>query len=280
MRVAHDRQQRVQEQRDQRRHGADAPEQRRSGTRAARATGWSGSRRPSRGSAARHGAHLRRQRRRAARRSATAAASDTSDQHEVLARQAPEVGSEQRAEQGARRGHALPRGSPARARASSRTAPPPAANDLPSISAAAFRRIIRRASMRPSSPASACQAAGKRCGSVQPVEQHRVVAREEAAVVLEHAQLVALDLRVGRVDVHHVDLPRRERLVGEAVVEARRRRERQAVGRLQPRPAVGAADELLRQAEAQARMPREVGERPDAERPRAAPRASPARRCC
>ena len=69
------------------------------------------------------------------------------------------------------------------------------------------------------------------------------------------------DLRVGRVDVHHFDLPRGDRLVGEAMIEARRRRVRQAIRRLQPRPAVGAADEFLRQPELQLRMAREIAQR-------------------
>ncbi len=50
-------------------------------------------------------------------------------------------------------------------------------------------------------------------------QQHRFVAREERAVVLEHPQAKAPDLGVGRVDVDHVDLAGRDRVVGEAVVE-------------------------------------------------------------
>ena len=56
---------------------------------------------------------------------------------------------------------------------------------------------------------------------VEPVQHHRVVARKVAQVVGEHAQAEVLDLRVGRVDVDHVDLPIGQRVVGEAVVDAR-----------------------------------------------------------
>ena len=87
---------------------------------------------------------------------------------------------------------------------------------------------------------------GKAARHVGAVQQHRVIARKELPLVLEHAQLVALDLRVGGVDIHDVDAPRRHRLIGEAVIEAGRRRLRQAIGALQAGPAVGATDELLR----------------------------------
>src|SRR5262249_56115325 len=70
-------------------------------------------------------------------------------------------------------------------------------------------------------------------------------------------------------DVHDVDAPGGDRLVGEAVVQARGRRVGKPVRGLQPRPAVGPADELLRQAELEAGALREVRERADAERLRA-----------
>ena len=116
----------------------------------------------------------------------------------------------------------------------------------------------------------------RECGGKAPrhlraIEQHGVVARKKMPVVLEHAQPVALDLRVGRIDVHHLDAPGADGLVGEAVIEPRRRRLRQAVGALQSRPAVGAADELLRQAELERGMAREVGELGDAQGLRALP---------
>ena len=78
-------------------------------------------------------------------------------------------------------------------------------------------------------------------------------------VVLQHAQLVLVDLGVGRIDVDHVDLSAGHRFIGEPVVEAARRL-RQPVGPLQTGPAVAAAEELVRQPEAQLRMLREIAE--------------------
>ena len=83
------------------------------------------------------------------------------------------------------------------------------------------------------------------------------------AVVLEHAQAIALDLRVGRVDIHHLDAPGGEGVVGKAVIQPPGRLW-QAVGALQARPAVGTAEEFLRQGEFQLAMPHEVGKPPDA----------------
>ena len=76
-----------------------------------------------------------------------------------------------------------------------------------------------RSSMRSSQLLQPRPGLGEALRHVQAIEQHRVVAREEFAVVLERAQLEALDLGVGGVDVHHVDPAGRDRLVGEAVVE-------------------------------------------------------------
>jgi len=61
----------------------------------------------------------------------------------------------------------------------------------------------------------------KALGHVEAVEQNGVVARKIIPVVLEYAKLVALDLGVGRVDVHDIDPAGGDRFVGEAVVEAR-----------------------------------------------------------
>src|SRR5262249_33848994 len=104
---------------------------------------------------------------------------------------------------------------------------------------------------------------------VEPVEEHCVVARKELLVVLERPQAKALDLRVGRVDVHHVDLARRDCVVREAVVQARWRWKRPAVRGLQTWPAVGATDEFLRETELEIGMLAEVAERADTERLRA-----------
>ena len=76
---------------------------------------------------------------------------------------------------------------------------------------------------------------------------------------------IALDLRVGRVEVDHVDLARGERLVGEAVVESARRL-RQPVGALAgPASRRGGRGTRARGRSA-ARVPRQIGERADAER--------------
>ncbi len=101
-------------------------------------------------------------------------------------------------------------------------------------------------------------------------QQHRVVAREEAEVVAQHAQAAACDPRVGRVHVDHVDLAARQRLVGQAVVESAPRVEGEPVRGLQRRPAVGAHQELVRQPEAQPGrlrplQPRQRRDRVDAE---------------
>ena len=95
---------------------------------------------------------------------------------------------------------------------------------------------------------------------VEPVQQHRVVAREVVAVVAQHAQAELADLGVGGVDVDHVDLAGGDRVVGQAVVQAGRRL-REAVARCQALPAVGAADELVGQAEPQLGVARQVAQR-------------------
>jgi hypothetical protein len=97
---------------------------------------------------------------------------------------------------------------------------------------------------------------------VEPVQQHCVVAREVVRVVLQDAQVQRLDLRVGRIDVHHLDATGGQRLVGDAVVDAHRALRQPVVAR-EPRPAVGAADELVRQAQHQVRVRRQVADARD-----------------
>src|SRR6267378_3404838 len=46
---------------------------------------------------------------------------------------------------------------------------------------------------------------GKTLRHLEPVKEHGLVARKVFPVVLQHAKFVALDLRVGGIDVHHVD---------------------------------------------------------------------------
>src|SRR5438477_7804418 len=110
---------------------------------------------------------------------------------------------------------------------------------------------------------------GKAHRQLEPVKEHRLVARKIFPVVLEHAKFVALDLGVGGIDVHDIDLAGGDRFVSEAVIETRGCRVGQPVRGLQSRPTVPTADEFLRQAELQARVPREVRERADPERLRA-----------
>jgi hypothetical protein len=98
-------------------------------------------------------------------------------------------------------------------------------------------------------------------------QEDRIVLGKEAAVVDEHAQLVAADLRVGGVDVDEVDTLGGDRVVRDAVVDAGRRRIRQSVRRLERGPAVGTRQELVRQARTQRRRlrPGQVRDAPDAE---------------
>src|SRR2546425_12760116 len=62
------------------------------------------------------------------------------------------------------------------------------------------------------------------------------------------------------VKIHDVDLAGGERFVGEAVIQAARLL-RQAIRRLQSRPAVAPAEELVRKTEAQVGTRREIGNR-------------------
>ena len=55
------------------------------------------------------------------------------------------------------------------------------------------------------------------------VEQHRVVAGEVLAIVVEHRRSILVDLGIGRIDVDDVDLAAGDGLVREAVIEAARR---------------------------------------------------------
>ena len=99
---------------------------------------------------------------------------------------------------------------------------------------------------------------------IRTVEQHRVVARKIPAVVGEYRQAVFIDLGIGRVDVDRIHLALGDGFVGETMIEAARCRERQIVCALQSRPAIGAADELLRQAQVQLGMRFQIGQAGDA----------------
>src|SRR5439155_8529756 len=51
------------------------------------------------------------------------------------------------------------------------------------------------------------------------VEQHRVITREIAAIVVEYRQAILVDLGVGRIDIDLVDLVYGDRLLHEAVIK-------------------------------------------------------------
>ena len=69
-----------------------------------------------------------------------------------------------------------------------------------------------------------------------------------------------IDLGVGRVDVDHVDFFLFDRHISESVIEADRRLG-QSVTRCQAAPAVGAANEFIRQTQFELRLPRQIRER-------------------
>jgi len=86
------------------------------------------------------------------------------------------------------------------------------------------------------------------------IEEHRLVGREVAAVVLQDPQVVVGDLRVGAVEVDDVEIPGGEAPIGEIVIQSAHSGLRKAVGAPEPRPAVGAVHKLVAEAEAQLRM--------------------------
>src|SRR5579859_2087003 len=245
-RIAHDRQQRIEEERDQRGKNTDRAdgsdqecEKRERRNRLDHADDAKD--------------HLRSPRQlggRNAERDADHDARDEGDEHEqeVLARQAPEVGTEQRADEIALRAARLTEEEPCRLGEG--------------LTLELRRRIHADHQARidaPFEPRELGELARQASRQVGAVEKHGVVAREELPVILEQTQLEALDLGVGRVDVHDVDAAGGDRLVGEAMVEARRRL-RQRVRRFHSRLSIRAADELLGKAELQLRVPGELGE--------------------
>ena len=83
-------------------------------------------------------------------------------------------------------------------------------------------------------------------------------------VVVEHAQAELADLRVGGVDVDHVDLRLGQRVIRQAVVETDRPG-LEAITLHQPWPAVAAADEFVGQAELQLAVPCQIAQALDAQ---------------
>ena len=269
--VAHDRQQRIQKQRDQRRRRADAAQQRNQ-EREQRQRRYGldhadhGEDRLRRGFAPRRD-HAQRH------RDDDARGERCEHQQQVLARKPPEIRAEQRARANCARAR-RPRLPPARKVFAT------SAKLLCSSSAAALRRIICALVYPAFQALQRLPCLRQALRQIEPVQQHRVVARKHAAVVLEHAQAVALDLGVGGIDVHDIDFPGGDGLVGEAVVQPRRRlrasRTRPCSAGQPSARAMNSCDSPSFSAGWRARSD-SVRSR-QALRPR--PRASPARRCC
>lgn len=97
-------------------------------------------------------------------------------------------------------------------------------------------------------------------GQPAAMQKECVVARKEAAIVLEHAYALPLDLGVGGVDVDPIDAPRGDRFVREAMVERDGFHGVQPVCSGKARPAILASEELVRKAQAQLVVAQEVGE--------------------
>ena len=96
------------------------------------------------------------------------------------------------------------------------------------------------------------------------VEIDRFVDREKVPVVLEYAQAVVWDFGVGAVQIGGIERVAGEAAIGEVVVEAVGRL-RQGIGLAQAGPAVGALHEFVAEAEAQLRMLAQVADRADTE---------------
>src|SRR5919197_893555 len=210
VRVAHDRQQRIEEKREQRGSSADGADERdEKGEERERRDRLDyahqaedrlrGARQLCRGYAQRYAGGDRGGER-------------NGDQHEMLARQAPEIGTEERGEEPAALGA---RGCGA-AREERRRLREALAFELGGrVHADHEARVNASFERRERAPRLR-----EALRHIAAVEQHRVIAREEMTVVFEHAPAIALDLGVGGVDIHDIDAPGGERLVGEAVIES------------------------------------------------------------
>jgi hypothetical protein len=96
-------------------------------------------------------------------------------------------------------------------------------------------------------------------------QQHRGVVGKEPPIVLEKAQLQALELPVRRENVHDVDLARGQRAIRERVLHHGDARQAQAVVALEPGPPVFALQEARAEGGAQIRMRGEVADGPQAQ---------------
>ena len=100
---------------------------------------------------------------------------------------------------------------------------------------------------------------------VAAVEQDRLVAREEPAIVGQHAQPIARDLGVGRIDVGHVERAGGKAADRQLVIEPLDLPVGERVARRQAGPAVAPAQELVAEVDAQLGVAGEIGDRADAE---------------
>ena len=123
-----------------------------------------------------------------------------------------------------------------------------------SILARAFIPAISPARDPPFQPRERRERRGRSRRQVGPIEPHAFVRGEEAEVVVEHAELVLLDLGVGRVEVGGLDLAARQGAIGQVVVEPADVALGEPVAVAQAGPAVGPIHELVAEPEFQLGM--------------------------
>ena len=95
---------------------------------------------------------------------------------------------------------------------------------------------------------------------VGPIEPDAFIRGKETEVVAKHAEVVLLDLGVGRIEVGGLDLAAGECPVGEVVVEAANVALGQAVAVAHARPAVGPIHEFIAESELELGMSLQVGQ--------------------
>jgi hypothetical protein len=100
---------------------------------------------------------------------------------------------------------------------------------------------------------------------VRAIQPHGAIVRKEVSRVAQQAQVVAVDLGVGGVDIDHVCRAAGDGAVGERVRHAGDPVRRQIVGATQPLPAVVAIAELVAEGVAQVGMIAQIADGADAE---------------
>ena len=98
------------------------------------------------------------------------------------------------------------------------------------------------------------------------IQQHRVVAREISAIILQRPQIVVGDLGVRGVEVDHVDVAGFDRAIGQIVIHAAHLPCIQLVACAQSGPAIAAVHEFVRKSETQPGMRAQIAEPCDPER--------------